>query len=398
MTFAATITPQRLEAGPFPIYRRLRHEAPVVHVPGLHDQWLVTRFPDVRRALRDAADFTTRHSIAPVFFTTGEECVNDCEPATHQRHRGGLAETLSPRAVDAHARPYVQDLVDDALDDLGADDHADLFAQYFERISVNALTRLLGVPGLTTETITTWFHALSAGIENESVGDPEIRDWTDRVSREIDARLRPYIESVAQNPDGGALSSLFAHAQGETFEQRFTDIMPTAKVLIGAGQQEPGHGAANVAAGILSDEHTRATFAAAPAQLAAAAVEEGVRWIAPIQLVPRRTTRDVELGGVTIPEGSLVSVCVGSANRDQEVFGADADAFRLGRPRCAHLAFSFGDHFCAGNYFGRAVMSLSLQGLWERYPEVRLDGPVPFKGVAFRSPARLPVTLGRRAS
>jgi cytochrome P450 len=301
---------------------------------------------------------------------------------------------LSPRAVEEHAAPFVADLVEDALRELADNDRADLVTQYFERISINALTRLLAVPGLATETISRWFRALSAGIENESVGDPDVHEYSEGVSREIDARLRPYMEDAASDRARGALALLLAHASGDSFDERFADVMPTAKVLIGAGQQEPGHGGATVAAGILSDDALRAQFAQAPAGLVSAAVEEGVRWIAPIQLVPRRTTRAVEIDGTTIPAGALVSVAVGSANRDEDVFGDDAHEFRLDRPSQAHLAFSFGPHFCAGNYFGRAVMRRSVQRLFERFPAVELEGPVVFKGVAFRSPVSLSVRLG----
>ncbi len=391
------ITTEVMESDPFAVYAGLRRDAPVARIPGLRDTWLITRFADVKRALRDGESFTTRHSIAPVFFTVGEQCVNDSDPETHRRHRAGLAASLAPRAVDERARPWVGDLIQQALDSLDGAEHVDLFDQFFERISVHALTRLLGVPGLEATTISAWFRALSAGIENESVGDPDVHAYSERVSREIDDRLRPYLWSVRDRPDGGALSMLLAHACGETFEERVADVMPTAKVLIGAGQQEPGHGATTVAAGLLSDEETRDRFARAPGEHVAAAVEEGVRWVAPIQLVPRRTTCEVSIGGTTIPADALVNVCVGSANRDEQVFGSDAHAFRLGRPTAGHLAFSFGDHFCAGNYFGRALMRMSLQALFERYPEIRLDGPIPFTGVAFRSPAKLSVLLGRRS-
>ncbi len=356
------------------------------------NQWIVTRFADCKRALRNAGSFTTRHSIAPVFFTLGDQCVNDSEPRTHRRHRAGLAETLSARAVEERAEPYVRDLIEAALEAL--DGQADLVPAYFEWISVRALTRLLGVPGVDTDTISSWFRGLSAGIENEAVGDPDVDRQAVAISREIDERLRPYLERVDGRPDGGAVAMLLAHAEGRSFDERVADVMPTIKVLIGAGQQEPGHGGATVAAGILSDPATRDRFAANPGEHVAAAVEEGVRWIAPIQLVPRRTLHDVDMDGATIPAGSLVSVAVGSANRDPRAFGPDASAFRPDRPRSSHLAFSFGDHFCAGNHFGRAVMRMSVRALFERFPGIRLaDGPVPFKGVAFRSPASLTVEL-----
>jgi cytochrome P450 len=397
--YTTIVTPELIEADPFSVYARLRREEPVARIPGLRDQWLITRFDDVKQALRDGDAFTTRHSIAPHLFTVGDECVNDCEPETHKRHRAGLAESLSPRAVEARARPYVEDLIAKALDGLAADDHADLVSQYFEWISVRSLTRLLGVPALTTDTISAWFRGLSAGIENEAVGDPDVGAYAEGVSREIDVRLRPYMAEVDGRPDGGALSLLLSHARGDSFEDRFADVMPTAKVLIGAGQQEPGHGGSTVAAGILSDDATRERFVADIDEHVADAVEEGLRWVAPIQLVPRRAVRDVEIEGVTIPAGSMVGVCVGSANRDEDVFGDDADEFRLGRQRHSHLAFSFGDHFCAGNYFGRAVIRLSLAALFRRYPQMRLAvEAVPFKGVAFRSPSSLPVRLGPTGS
>jgi cytochrome P450 len=129
-----------------------------------------------------------------------------------------------------------------------------------------------------------------------------------------------------------------------------------------------------------------------PGGRAQAAVEEAIRWIPPIQQIGRRTTRPVELHGVTVGAGEMVTLSVASANRDERVWGDDADAFRLDRGPGRHLGFGYGMHFCAGNYFGRAVVRLTLQRVFERLVDLRLDdGDEPsIHGMVFRKVTRLP--------
>lgn len=171
--------------------------------------------------------------------------------------------------------------------------------------------------------------------------------------------------------------------------EQVADITPTLKLLISGGLQEPGHTGAIVTAALLADDSLRERFAAQPSALARAAIEEGIRWVAPIQQNTRRTSREVTLHGVTIPPGVDVGLSIASANRDEHAFGPDADRYDIDRAGRAHIGFGFGTHFCPGNFFGRAVARMAVQRLFERLPDIRLASPLRFRGYVFRAPVTL---------
>jgi cytochrome P450 len=124
-----------------------------------------------------------------------------------------------------------------------------------------------------------------------------------------------------------------------------------------------------------------------------AAIDEGMRWIAPIGTQGRRTTRALELGGVELPADAPVAAVIASANRDEHRF-ADPDRFDLHRPRQRVATFGFGRHFCSGHAFARAQERIALHELLLRHPNLALAGEPEFSGWEFRAARELRVTLG----
>jgi cytochrome P450 len=383
----AAIGLDELEDDPYPALAWLRERAPVAFLPAT-GMWLLTRFADVREAHRDSERLRT-YGPPELSECLGEHHMLNVEGAQHARYRAGLHASLSPRAVSERAAEAIEAVVASQLDAFAPAGVGDLVADYFEPISVRALGAILGVPDIATDELRRWFHAIIAGSSNLS-GDRAIAEHANRVSAEIDERLRPALERAARDPDGSLLSHLLERADGETVAERIADISPTIKLVLSGGLQEPGHGASTVAAALLSDARVRLRFAAAPGELIDSAVDEGLRWVAPIQHDTRRTRGPFPVGGVTIPAGVDVGLSVASANRDARVFGADADRFDLDRAAPAHVSFGFGAHFCPGNYFGRVVIRTAVRALFERLPEIELTAPVRFRGFVFRAPVALP--------
>lgn len=386
----ANIDFEQLEVDPYPFYARLREEAPVVHVPAM-GAWLVTSFEEVREVHADSERYAC---VAPesMMECVGEHNILGLDGPRHQRYRRGLHACLAPRVVEGYTDSEIVPVVDAQLDRLADRRSAELVAEYFEPISVLALGRVVGIPEISAETLRRWFHGIILGTGNVA-GDPEVAAEANGISREIDERMWEVFERIDGTPSDTIVSHLLRHAEGATLQERVDDITPTLKIVFGGGLQEPGHGASTLMCALLSDEALFERFVADPGELIRPAIEEAVRWVAPIQVDGRRTTTDVELGGVQIPAGSDVFPSVASANRDRSVFGDDADRFDVDRPRVQHLGFGFGSHFCSGNYFGRVVMRLAVQRLVERHPTIRLDpAHTPqFRGFAFRAPAALHV-------
>ena len=266
-------------------------------------------------------------------------------------------------------------------------------SEFFEPVSVLSLGRVLGLGHLDGDTLRRWFHGLAQGAINfeDDAGKWAISDAT---GSEIDDELAPVLERLWAEPDGSTIAVMLQHADG-TLGERVEQILPTLKVILLGGMQEPGHAAGSTVAGLLESGHAEA-LAADPAGLVHDAIEEGLRWVSPIGTQTRRATTETVLGGITVPEGANVGVLVSSANRDEAVWGDTADRFDLFRPRRNHAAFGFGPHFCSGHHFSRVQMRIAIQKLFERLPGLRLDADRPplFNGWEFRAPQHLHVRWG----
>jgi cytochrome P450 len=166
------------------------------------------------------------------------------------------------------------------------------------------------------------------------------------------------------------------------------------KVTLLGGMQEPGHGAGSVLVGLLTHIEQMRAVRGAIDDMLPRAVDEGLRWMAPIGTQTRQTTREVELGGAVIPANSPVGAVVSSACRDEARF-TDPDEFNIHRDEGSHGAFGFGHHFCAGRWFAREQMVIALRVLLERASSIALvSGKEPvFRGWEFRAPTSLHVTL-----
>jgi cytochrome P450 len=151
--------------------------------------------------------------------------------------------------------------------------------------------------------------------------------------------------------------------------------MPTLKVILLGGMQEPGHGAGSTLAGLLSEPSQLAAAQADPGLLPAV-IEEGLRWVSPIGTQTRQVAADTELAGVRLPQGAPVGSLVSSANRDETKF-PDPDRFDIFRPRGVNIAFGTGRHFCAGHAFSRALIKIAIEELLGRFPRLALNPERP---------------------
>ena len=386
--FAASVTVAELDRDPYPIYARLRREAPVCFVPAV-GLWFVTRWSEVEEAATDPGVYAAGVVPSPLERTMGGESILLVDGARQKRLRGMLDPSLRPRVVEATTPELLEPLVAGLLDGLVGRGEAELMAEYFEPVSVLGLGRVLGLGHLDGDTLRRWFHGLAAGAVNFE-DDPRKWEISDAVAAEIDEELAPVFERLHERPDGSTVSTMLELAEG-TLEERVATIFPTLKVILLGGMQEPGHAAGSTLAGLLESRQLRAVTD--DLTLVRDAIEEGLRWVSPIGTQTRRALVDTELRGTAVPAGANLGLLVSSANRDEAVFGPTADVFDLFRPRRNHAAFGFGPHFCSGHHFSRVQMRIALTRLLERLPGIRLDPDRPpvFDGWEFRAPRHLHV-------
>lgn len=388
----AAVTVEELERDPYPVYAELRAHAPVAYMPCL-DTWMVTRWADVEAACEDPVGFPAHVEHSPTDRALGgiSMMTTDGEPA--RRRRRPFDPTLRPRTVQARMPGVFDRLCRERLAAIARAGRAELLTDYFEPVSVLSLAHLMGIDHLVdAPTLVRWFAGLAAGVSNYE-DDPAKTAACAAISHEIDQLIVPLFEARLHAPDDGLISHLI-HALEGTLEERIAFAMPSLKLVLLGGLQEPAHGGATILSCLLTHRDqlgaVRKDLSHVPA-----AIEEGLRWTAPIGNLLRGVAPGTTLAGATFPENARAILVVSSANRDQAIWGPTADAFDIRRPPRPHLAFATGPHFCIGHHFARAQLEASIRMLVERFPRLRLeqDREIVFRGHEYRSPTSVRVLV-----
>lgn len=385
---ADDVTVEELGRDPYPVYARLRREAPVCWIPSV-GLWFITRWADVVGGAEDPGGYPASMPGSPLDRTLGGMSVLTVDGDEHERMRVPMEQTLRPRKVEERAPEIVSVIADELIDAFARDGEIELMSAFCEPLSVLSLAEVIGLRGLDAPTLRRWFHEIAGGTSNYE-GDPEKQRVADATSAEADRVLRVQFEDQLAHPDGTMVSDML-HAETGDLDERMAGFMPTLKLALIGGLQEPGHGLGTTIVGLLSHPDQLAVVREDPETLIRKAVDEGLRWVSPIGTQGRAAGPGVMLHGVEIPEGDAVGLMVPSANRDETVWGPTADAFDLARPRHAHAAFGYGKHFCVGHQLARVQMRVGLRRVLDRLPGLRLDpGRAPvYTGWEYRGPAQL---------
>ncbi len=390
MSFANTITIATLDTDPFPIYARLRHTSPLVHVPAANC-WFATRWAEIE-AINRSPDFTAASDDAPVNDAFGRPNVLTTEGPVHAELRAAVEPHYRPRKVAGYIDALVRPIAMAQLAAFRASGDNDLMAGYFEPISALSLARSFGLSEPDVATLRHWFHGLSQGAINFE-RDPARKAICDEAVEQIEAVLLPLLDRLRDAPDSSPLSHLL-HVGMEPGQTRPYDrILPTVKITLLGGMQEPGHGAGSTLTGLLLNPDQLADLRADMDGLLPQAIDEGLRWVAPIGTMMRTALRDTVVNGIAVPAGTAVSLIMASANRDEARFD-NPDAFDLHRRPQAHMSFGAGAHFCAGKWFAKAQIEIALRVLLSAFPMLELAGDPPrFEGWEFRYPTTLRIRL-----
>ena len=167
--------------------------------------------------------------------------------------------------------------------------------------------------------------------------------------------------------------------------------MPSIRVIILGGFQEPGNAVSNAFLGLFKNPEQMEVLRAHPDAYASLALHESLRWIAPIGVVARLTAEEIEVAGVTIPAGAQVGLIVASANRDEERY-QHPDRFDLTREKESHATFGYGNHHCSGHFLAKSLGEIVVEETVARLPGLRADPnrPAEVSGYLFRGTKSLP--------
>ncbi|HVF07830.1 MAG TPA: cytochrome P450, partial [Actinomycetota bacterium] len=256
-TGADDITVSALAEDPYPIYAWLRRNSPACYVPAV-GLWFVTRWGDVVAAAEDPERFPASMAGSPLDRTLGGRNVLTVDGEDHERRRAPMEATLRPRAIEAAAPSIVERIANALIDGFVVDGEADLTQAYCRPLAAVSLAEVIGLRWLDAPTLQRWFHDLAAGTSNYE-GDPAKQAVADRTSSEIDETLRPRLAGLLERPDGSMISGML-HAEAGDLDERMIAFMPTLKLALIGGLQEPADGLGSTIAGILGSEEQRAAF------------------------------------------------------------------------------------------------------------------------------------------
>jgi cytochrome P450 len=378
---------------PYPLYARLRDEAPAYHNPD-RGFWALSRFDDVQAAARDWETFSSAPCVDPDYVGVRLRLNSflDMDPPTHDVLRRIVRAHFTPKAI-AEFEAMTVGIADELVDALSQAGEGDLARDLAWALPLKATMALLGVPAADFEFLRDTFEALWH--ENRLWIEPA----PDAPSRVAAASLHEYFATIlvdrARSPAGASSDVLDTIAGAYTADPaNLGQLAEVCIVLYIAGYETTANLLSSALLVLAENPPERAWLAAHPEGIPDA-VEEFLRFDAPVQVLARDTTRPVELHGERLPAGARVLLLYGAANRDPRRF-PDPDRLDLTRPVLRHLAFGSGIHHCLGAPLARLEARVALGRLLAKMPAYAVSGPVirNTNMVSTRGITSLPVVRG----
>ncbi|HEY6420036.1 MAG TPA: cytochrome P450 [Candidatus Binataceae bacterium] len=362
--------------------RLLRTEAPVYwheRKPG-QGFWAITRYDDALKIYHDPMSFSSERGIA-LQFNTGRDGDQDMggtmmittDPPRHGQVRSLINRRLTPRAIasyEPHTRAITGEIIDAVIENGACDFVVDVAA----KLPTAVICEMMGIPRDYWE--------LMFALGNMSIGtdDPEYQqgrsanETGEAAASQIMSNFSRWISERRGKPGDDLISALIVGELGNGEKLTDLEIMFNCFLLVIGGQETTRNAISGGMAALIQNPAERARLTNEPALLPTA-LEEFLRWTSPITHLRRTAKRDMEIRGQQIHAGDRVVVWNLSANRDESVF-PHADAFDVARTPNDHLAFGHGEHFCIGANLARLELTVMVEEVMRRMPDLELAGPV----------------------
>lgn len=401
----------------YDIYREYRENDPVHWVgeppPSNRGSWYLFRYADVNLVLKDprfVREHTTvypeavyaahtgqpagqpidSHARPQTFWEMASRWMLFRDPPDHTRLRKLVTKAFTPRAIESLA-DRVEEIADGLLEKGLRDGGMDLIEAYAFPLPVIVIAEMLGVPAEDRAKFRGWSNAMAAAMDAH--WSEEIDRQANQATGEIWEYLSHIIDLRSQDPGPDLLSALIdASESGDRLTH--DELVAMAILLLVAGHETTVNLIGNGTLALLRHPEQMELLRREPGRMAHA-VEELLRYDAPVQMTGRIARVDVPLGDKLIRKGDAVSIFLGAANRDPEV-NPDPDRLDIARAEIHHCGFGGGIHYCVGAPLARREAQIALATLLARAPGLRLAGDKPAwrPGVVFRGLANLPVEIG----
>ena len=375
---------------PYPAYAALRDRAPA-HRSRLLRAWVFARHADVNAILRDHRRFGNDPRkgtlSARQLATIPLPNMLILDPPDHTRLRALVTKAFTPRTVEA-LEPRIRGVLGRLLDEIDDPAAFDLMEAVARPLPVIVIAEMLGVPAEDRARFRMWTTQRARRME-PTISRRE-RKAGDSASRALDAYFEPIIEERRAAPRDDIVSAL-VQVQDEGSRLSARETLNMLRLLLVAGNETTVNLIGNGLLALLRSPDQLERLREDPS-LIPSAVEELLRFDAPVQVAFRRALSDCEVNGAPLRRRDNVALLLGAANRDPEVF-EDPDRLDVGRNPRAHLAFGRGIHHCLGAPLARLEGQIVLEMLLERFRSMKLAGHRPrFRpGVVLRGLESLPV-------
>jgi cytochrome P450 len=366
----------RMRDDPYPFYQRLRDQAPVYLTP--YGFWVVSGYPETSKMLREPNLTSEFHRDAkwaehrggwdsPVVTDTRKWMLM-LDGTPHHRIRSLVNAVFSAQAIE-RMRPRIQAILAHILDEMGAGSGVDLISQLALPVPVTVICGLVGLPVEDRDQCRKWTEAIG------HVVDPVLDDRTCAAMNTSLTEFRAYIAghlAARRSDPRDDILSLLAGAEVDGERLSDDEIIANVLLLFNAGHETSVNLIGNGTLALLRHPDQLTALRANPG-LINEGIDEFARFDAPVQLVARISTADIEIAGSLIPAGSKIMLLLGAANRDPRRYD-EPDQLLLNRRDIKPLAFGGGPHYCIGALLGKVEGRLVFTELLSRYRSISLSG------------------------
>jgi cytochrome P450 len=358
-----------IRSDPYPTYRRLRDEAPLYYNPQ-YDFYAVSRYTDVEQGLRDANTYSSgRGDILEIIksnaqFPRGIFIMED--PPLHTVHRSVVSKVFTPKKMNA-LEPKIREFCGRCLDPLIGAGRFDFVTDLGAQMPMRVIGMLLGIPDQDLEVVR---ERADTSLRTEA-GKPMVI-----TERNFDGSgFEEYIKWRTTHPSDDLMTELlnteFTDETGAVRKLDLEEILSIVNMIAGAGNETTNR-LIGWMGKVLAENPGARREIVADRTLIPHAIEEILRFEPPGPQVARYVSRDTELYGQKIPQGSAMVFLVASANRDERRY-RDADRFDIHRETRSHAVFGFGIHTCLGAALARVEGRVALDEILNRFPEWEVD-------------------------
>ena len=383
-----------IDDDPYPIWKRLRDEAPLYH-NDKYDFFALSRFHDVEEALKDWRTYSSAKGTllelikADIEMPPGTFIFED--PPAHDLHRGLMSRVFTPRRMAA-IEPDIRAFCARALDPLVGSDGFDVIADLGAQVPMRTIGMLLGIPESDQVELR---DRIDHGLQLREGGMPTIEKGFDELAQS--ELFEQYIDYRYEHPGDDVMTDLITatYTDVDGVERRLTREEALGYInLVAAAGNETTNRLIGWTTWLLAQHPDERRAVHEDRSLVNSTIEEVLRFESPSPVQARYVMRDVELHGTTVPEGSAILLLNASGNRDERAF-EDPDRFDVRRQIAHHLAFGYGIHFCLGAALARIEGRVVLDELLTRFPEWEIDEERAVRGrtSTVRGWASMPVVL-----